>query len=140
MWQTRLDDCFLYMVLSEKRSVSSLFIRVNVMKNGLLIAIVVVALIQSLAFADGPGWTVNSTVTKLVVTADGGINVRLSPDVQNCISQSGYGPHFVSVLPTHPGINRIKADLLAAYLNEKTVSMYLNDSSCTATEILHGGW
>lgn len=62
------------------------------------------------ARADGPGWTANSTVTKLVVTADGGVNVLLSPAPNGCVSQSGYGPHFASIYPDHPGINRIKAD------------------------------
>lgn len=66
------------------------------------------------AHADGPGWTANSTVKKLVVTSSGGVNVQLQPDVQGCTSQSGYGPNYASIYPSHPGINRIKADLLAA--------------------------
>ena len=92
------------------------------------------------ALADGPGWTANSTVTKLVVTANGGVNVRLSPDLSGCVSQSGYGSTFASIYPTHPGINRIKADLLAAYLTGKPISLYLSDSSCTVVEMMLGGW
>lgn len=92
------------------------------------------------AFAQGPGWTANSTVAKLVVTSDGGVNVSLSPAVNNCVSQSGYGPNFASVYPTHPGINRIKADLLVAYLTGKPVALYFNDSSCTVVEMILGGW
>lgn len=92
------------------------------------------------AFAQGPGWTANSTVLKLVVTADGGVNVRLSPDMANCVSNSGYGAHYASIYPLHPGINRIKADLLAAYLSEAVVPLYLSDANCTVTEIQLGGW
>ena len=92
------------------------------------------------AFAAGPGWTANSTVAKLVVTADGGVNVLLSPPLTNCVSNSGYGPTFASVYPSHPGINRIKADLLAAYLNGGTVSLYLSDNTCRVAELILGGW
>jgi hypothetical protein len=31
--------------------------------------------------AQGPGWTANATVLKMVVTNKGGINVRLSPEL-----------------------------------------------------------
>ena len=92
------------------------------------------------AIADGPGWTPNATITKLVVTFSGGVNVRLNPEVSNCVSQSGYGPNYASVYPSHPGINRIKADLLAAYLSGKTISLYLSDNTCTVGEIILGGW
>jgi hypothetical protein len=109
----------------------------------LTIGMVVAAILATAsmpALADGPGWTANSTVTKLVVTADGGINVLLSPQLNGCVSQSGYGPNFASVYPTHPGINRIKADLLAAYLSGKTVALYLGDNSCKVLEMILGGW
>lgn len=92
------------------------------------------------AAADGPGWTPNSTVKKLVVTANGGVNVLLSPEPNNCVSQSGYGPHYASIYPSHPGINKMKADLLAAFLNGIPVSLYFNDSNCTAVEMILGGW
>jgi hypothetical protein len=105
-----------------------------------LIAAVLVGLLQGVASAQGPGWTNNSIVTKLVVTSDGGINIRLTPELQNCVSNSGYGPVFASVYPDHPGINRMKADLLAAYLNEKPVALYLSDSSCKVVELILGGW
>jgi hypothetical protein len=101
------------------------------------------ALLMSLsasARAEGPGWTANSTVTKLVVTAYGGINVLLSPAPQACVSQSGYGPAYASIYPDHPGINRIKADLLAAYLTGKPVALYFSDNTCRVTEIILGGW
>lgn len=103
-------------------------------------AVVVAGSICVPAFADGPGWTANSTIVKLVVTADGGVNVRLSPEVGGCVSQSGYGSNYASIYPGHPGINRIKADLLAAYLTGRPVALYLSDNTCRVTEILLGGW
>jgi hypothetical protein len=90
--------------------------------------------------AQGPGWTANATVIKMVVTNTGGINVRLSPELSGCVSQSNYGPLFASIYPTHPGINRMKADLLAAYLTGGTVSLYFTDANCTVGEMLLGGW
>ncbi len=90
--------------------------------------------------AAGPGWTANSTVKKLVVTVDGGVNVLLSPPLTGCTSQSGYGAAFASIYPSHPGINRMKADLLAAYLNGSTVALYLGDSTCRVLELILDGW
>lgn len=90
--------------------------------------------------AQGPGWTANATVVKMVVTNTGGINVRLSPELAGCVSQSNYGPLYASIYPTHPGIDRMKADLLAAYLTGGTVSLYFTDSNCTVGEMLLGGW
>ena len=104
-----------------------------------VLAVSLLAVAQQ-SVAQGPGWTANSTVTKLVVTATGGINVRLSPDLTGCTSQSGYGPSYASIYPDHPGIDPIKADLLAAYLTGGIVSLYLNDSTCRVSEILMGGW
>lgn len=92
------------------------------------------------AMADGPGWTANSTVRKLVVTADGGINVLLSPQPTGCVSNSGYGSGFASVYPSHPGINRIKADLLTAYVTGGTVALYFIDNTCRVQETILGGW
>jgi len=89
--------------------------------------------------AEGPGWSANSTVQKIVDTADGGINVLLSPMQTNCVSNSGYGPNYVSIYPNHPGINRIKAGLLAAYLTGGTVAVYFKDNQCTVLEVSFGG-
>jgi hypothetical protein len=91
------------------------------------------------AAAQGPGWTANSTVVKLVVTSTGGINVRLSPDLTGCVSQSGYGSIYASIPPSHPGIDRMKADLLAAYLTQETVALYLVDGNCYVGEMALGG-
>ena len=88
------------------------------------------------ARADGPGWTALSTVKELVVTGNGGVNVRLAPELANCVSQSGYGAAFASIYGSHPGINRIKADLLAALLSGKQVRLYLSDNTCTVSETI----
>lgn len=90
--------------------------------------------------AQGIGWTANATVIKLVVTGDGGVNVRLSPDVTGCQSQSNYGPNFASIYPNHPGINHMKADLLVAFTTGTPVSLYLTDSNCKVGEMILGGW
>jgi hypothetical protein len=92
------------------------------------------------AHAAGPGWTANSTVTKLVVTFDGGVNELLSPALTGCTSNSGYGAAFASIYPNHPGINRLKADLMAAYLTGGTVALYLTDNTCRIGELILGGW
>jgi len=92
-----------------------------------------------LAQAAGPGWTGNSTVAKLVVTADGGVNVLLSPALTGCTRNSGYGPAFASIYPSHPGINRTKVDLLAAYQTGGTVALYLTDNTCRIGELILGG-
>lgn len=105
-----------------------------------LMAAMVLAVSAVPAMASGPGWTANSTVTKLVVTANGGINVFLSPSLGGCVPQSGYGPGFASIYPDHPGINRIKADLLVAYQTGGVVALYLSDKTCQVTETLLGGW
>jgi hypothetical protein len=90
--------------------------------------------------AEGPGWTVNSVVIKLVVTADGGINVRLSPGLTSCVSNSGYGASYASVYPSHPGINRIQADLMLALANGTPVALYFSDNTCRVTEMVLGGF
>ena len=89
--------------------------------------------------AAGPGWVPNAKVVKIVVASNGGINVRLSPELSGCTSQSGYGPLYASVYPDHPGINRIHATLLAAYTADKPVAVYLSDSTCKVAEVELGG-
>jgi hypothetical protein len=90
------------------------------------------------AGAEGPGWVYNRTVVNLVNTANGGFNVRLSPELTACVSQSGYGSAYASVYPSHPGISRLKADLLVALVSGKPVSLYLNDNTCTVWETVLG--
>jgi hypothetical protein len=93
---------------------------------------------SSAVYAEGPGWIYNVTVIALVNTSNGGVNVRVSPDLTVCVSQSGYGPKYASISPTHPSINRIKADLLTALITGTPVSLYLGDSNCTVAETVIG--
>lgn len=51
-----------------------------------------------------------------------------------------YGPLYASIYPSHLGVDRMKADLLAAYLTGGTVVLYFTDSNCTVGELLVGGW
>jgi len=51
----------------------------------------------------------------------------------------GYGPKFASVYPDHPGLDGIQANLLAAYVACKKVSLYLQDDTCKVTEMVIGG-
>jgi hypothetical protein len=90
------------------------------------------------ARADGPGWVLNRTVVNVVNTANGGFNVRLTPDLSGCTAQSGYGSNYASIYPDHPGLNRIKADLVAALVTGKQVSVYLADNTCKVWETVLG--
>lgn len=92
------------------------------------------------AFAQGPGWTVNSTVVRIVDVSNGGVNIRLSPELTGCTSQSGYGATYASLYPSHPGLKNIKATLLMAYATGAPVAIYLSDNTCTISEVLLGGW
>ncbi len=85
------------------------------------------------------GWTVVSTVKKLVVTSDGGIDVQLSPALSGCVSHAGYGSTYASILPSHPGLKQMKADLLTAFATGAPVSLYLMDSDCNVIETVLGG-
>jgi hypothetical protein len=87
------------------------------------------------ALAQGPGWTAPSKVTSLVVTSSGGINVSLAPSLTGCVSQSGYGGSYASIYPNHPGIDRMKADLLTALATGATVALYLGDNQCRVDEM-----
>jgi len=104
-----------------------------------LLAGVGVGLLAIPSFAQGPGWTAVSTVVQVVNTSNGGVNVRLSPELTGCTSQGGYGGSYASIYPDHPGLNRIKADLLLALTTGTKVSLYLNDSMCTVIETRLGG-
>jgi hypothetical protein len=98
----------------------------------------VLALLALHARAEGPGWVLNRTVVNIVNTVNGGFNVRLTPDLTACVSQSGYGPTYASIYPSHPGLGRIKADLLTALVTGKPVSLYFTDNACTVGETVVG--
>jgi len=100
--------------------------------------VVMSAGVISPAQADGPGWVQNRTVVNIVNTSNGGFNVRLSPDLTGCFSQSGYGLNYASVYPDHLALNRIKADFLVALATGKPISLYLVDANCKVGETILG--
>ncbi len=104
----------------------------------LLLSVLLVSLSFPL-FAAGPGWTVASEVKRLVVTHDGTINVRLTPELTGCTSFSGYGGTYASVYASHPGLKTIQSNLLAAYVSGKKVALYLSDDTCRVGEMSLGG-
>jgi hypothetical protein len=112
--------------------------KISVFRHATAGAILSLVLVDAPALAQGPGWTVPSTIVKLVDTADGGVNVRLSPDVVTCVSNSGYGANFASVYPSHPGLKSIKATLLTAFTTNTPVMLYFNDANCTIIEVILG--
>ncbi|MEC4091916.1 MULTISPECIES: hypothetical protein [Pseudoalteromonas] len=89
--------------------------------------------------ADGARWTAASEVIKIVSVVNGGINVRLSPELSGCTSQSGYGPKYASVYPDHPALDAIHANLLAAFMSGEKVSLYLSNDTCKVGEMVIGG-
>jgi len=105
---------------------------------GAVVAVLILVFSSVPVFAEGPGWVYNVTVTNIVDTAAGAIDVRVTPDLTSCVSQSGYGPHYASVYPSHPAINRIKATLLTAFLSGMPVSLYFSDNTCTVAEVILG--
>jgi hypothetical protein len=109
------------------------------MKTPRIVATFLLSIATMSAMAQGPGWTASSTVVTLIVTQTGGVNVRLSPELTGCTSQSGYGPRVASIYPNHPGIDRMKASLLAAQVSGTPVMLYLIDSDCTVGEMAFGG-
>lgn len=84
-----------------------------------------------------PGWTNSAKVKKVVVTATGGINIQLDPDLEGCNSQSGYGGNFASIYPGQPGINFMLSNLLSAKATGKPVQLYLYDADCKVVEMIH---
>lgn len=99
-----------------------------------LFSLAACASIATAQTSSGPGW-VTGKIEKLVVVSHGGVNVRLSPDVKGCVSQGGYGGAYASVLPSHPGLDKIYSGLLAAYMAGEQVSIYLSNSDCHIGEI-----
>lgn len=103
-----------------------------------------VLLLFSLTFFSFPssaeqGWITTAKVVKIVATINGGVNVRLSPELLGCTSQSGYGPNYASLYPDHPGKDKILSIFIAAYMGDKPVAVYLMDSTCKIGEVELGG-
>lgn len=85
------------------------------------------------------GWVPNAKITRIVATVNGGINIRLTPELSGCVSQSGYGPLYASLHPDHPGKDQIHSILLAAYMSNTPIAVYFNDDKCTIMEVELGG-
>ena len=100
---------------------------------------ILIVVISFGTLAQGPGWVASSEVHRVVITTNGGVNVRLKPELTGCISQSGYGANFASVYPDHPGIEKIHSLLIAAQLNGSKVAIYLTDENCRVGEVVLGG-
>lgn len=92
-------------------------------------------LISSLSMAEGPGWTTHSKVVEIVVTVTGGINVKLSPGLTGCTSQSGYGPAYASVYVDHPGLKSIHSNLLTAMASNRDVRLWFSNDQCKVGEM-----
>lgn len=90
---------------------------------------------SSISMAEGPGWTDYSKVVEIVVTVTGGINVKLSPGLTGCTSQSGYGATYASVYVDHPGLKSIHSNLLTAMASNKDVRLWFGDSQCKVGEM-----
>ncbi len=103
--------------------------------------IITLALILATSFAQAAnqGWTTYSKVVEVVVTVNGGINVRLFPELSGCTSQSGYGARYASIYPDHPGIDKIQSTLLSAYMADKEVRLYFINTECKVYEVRLGG-
>lgn len=107
------------------------------MKRLLVVLLLMLPLQQTLAGQQG--WVINAKVKKIVVVVNGGINFRLEPELSGCISQSGYGERYASVYPDHPGLDKIHSVLLTAYMSDKPIAVYFNDTTCKVYEVELGG-
>lgn len=92
------------------------------------------------SYAEGGRWVPLVKVEKIVVVMNGGINVRVTPGLTNCVSQSGYGAAYASVYPDHPGKDQILSVLLAAKMSDQPVGIWLSDDSCRIGEVVLGGF
>ena len=85
------------------------------------------------------GWINQAKIIRIVGVVNGGINVRITPSLSGCTSQSGYGAAYASLYPGHAGKQEILSILLAAYMADKTVAIYLSDDTCKIGEVELGG-
>jgi hypothetical protein len=112
---------------------------VTMKRSGRALAFSLLLTMAHPTIAQGPGWTEVGKVIRIVNTSNGGFNIRMSPELTGCTSQSNYGPNYASVLPSHSGLNRIKGDVLVAFTTGTDIRLYLTDSNCTVGEMVLGG-
>ncbi|AIW18804.1 hypothetical protein F0267_23165 [Vibrio coralliilyticus] len=109
-------------------------------KNGVIgIAIGVMLTFCSSNASAEKGWITQAKITKVVGVFNGGVNIRITPELTGCTSQSGYGASYASLYPDHEGKDQILSILLAAYMADKTVAIYLSDDTCKIYEVELGG-
>lgn len=102
------------------------------------LCLAILVLISSSTFAE-EGWIAQAKITKIVGVSNGGINVRITPELRACTSQGGYGPAYASLYPDHAGKAEILSILLSAYMADKTIAIYLQDNTCRISEVELGG-
>lgn len=119
-----------------KSSIRTKGMKMEILKKSIVIASI---LFSSNVWSSSKGWIYNVEVFRVVVVVNGGVNVRVIPELKGCVSQSGYGETYASILPSHPGIDRIYSGLLAAQVSKQKVSIYLRDNVCTVGEVVIGG-
>lgn len=96
-------------------------------------------LLSAFCSAQEAGWFEASKIKRIVITTNGGINIKLVKSVSGCSSLSGYGGAYASVHPDHPGIERIYSLLLTAYIAEQEVQFHFADETCKINEVVIGG-
>jgi hypothetical protein len=99
----------------------------------------VLTLFSYQSIAAESGWITYAKVTKVVVTMNGGVNIALSPALSGCTSQSGYGERYASLYPDHPGLDKIHSIVLAAFMADKPIAVWLSDNTCKIGEVELGG-
>ncbi|HEY8941037.1 MAG TPA: hypothetical protein VIM59_12635 [Cellvibrio sp.] len=109
------------------------------MRKRMAIIALLVCGICNLTYAQGPGWSSVTKIKRIIVVSNGGVNVSLQSDLQGCTPLSGYGARYASLYPDHPGADRIYSLLIAAYLSQQDVQIYLSDNTCRIGEVVIGG-
>lgn len=104
-----------------------------------MIVVLSVLGISGFSHAEGPGWQSTTKIKRIVVVSNGGVNVSFENELKNCTSLSGYGKKYASLYTDHPGIDRIYSLLMAAYVSQKDIQIYLSDNTCRIGEAVIGG-
>ncbi len=114
--------------------------RMKLRKYGVMYLVsIVIFIFTSLSVHAETGWIKQAKITKIVGVVNGGINVRITPELTGCTSQSGYGSRYASLYADHKGKEEILSIMLAAYMADKTIAIYLLDDTCKILEVELGG-
>ncbi|WP_419812111.1 hypothetical protein [Bacterioplanoides sp.] len=86
------------------------------------------------------GWNGPYAIDRIVVTAQGWVNVRfIDSTLSGCKPQSGYPGNYATLSKEHKGFQALNALLLSAYVSGKPVQVWLSDDTCTIGEAVIGG-